>query len=73
MNLTETINKYTANEELRVLLIEYYTKNPYKYMHHSLMMLSRRTNDENKKIAIVKQSLDNSWRGFYELYEAANL
>ena len=73
MNLAETINKYTANEELRAVLNEYYTKNPYKYMHHSLRMLSRRTNDENKKIAIVKQSLDNGWRGFYELYEAANL
>ena len=73
MNLEETINNYTANEELRVVLNEYYTKNPYKYMHHSLRMLSRRTNDENKKIAIVKQSLDNGWRGFYELYEAANL
>lgn len=73
MNLTETINNYTANEELRAVLNEYYTKNPYKYMHHSLRMLSRRTNDENKKIAIVKQSLENDWRGFYELYEAANL
>lgn len=73
MNLAETINKYTANEELRAVLIEYYTKNPYKYMHHSLRMLSRLTNDENKKIAIVKQSLENGWRGFYELYEAANL
>ena len=73
MNITEAINKYTANEELRAVLNEYYTKNPYKYMHHSLRMLSRRTNDENKKIAIVKQSLENGWRGFYELYEAANL
>lgn len=73
MNITEVINKYTDNEELRAVLIEYYTKNPYKYTHHSLRMLSRRTNDENKKIAIVKQSLDNGWRGFYELYEAANL
>ena len=36
MNIAETINKYTANEELRAVLIEYYTKNPYKYMHHSL-------------------------------------
>lgn len=67
MNITEVINKYTANEELRAVLIEYYTKNPYKYMHHSLRMLSRRTNDENKKIAIVKQSLDNGWRGFYRV------
>ncbi len=73
MNLAETINNYTANEELRAVLIEYYTKNPYKYMHHSLRMLSRLTNDENKKIAIVKRSLENGWRGFYELYEAANL
>ena len=73
MNIKEAINNYTTNEELRAVLIEYYTKNPYKYMHHSLRMLSRRTNDENKKIAIVKQSLENGWRGFYELYEAANL
>ena len=73
MNLAETINNYTANEELRAVLIEYYTKNPYKYMRHNLRILSRLTNDENKKIAIVKQSLDNGWRGFFELYEAANL
>lgn len=73
MNIKEAINNYTTNEELRAVLIEYYTKNPYKYMHHSLRMLSRRTNDENKKIAIVKQNLENGWRGFYELYEAANL
>ena len=73
MNLAETINNYTANEELRAVLIEYYTKNPYKYMRHSLRLLGRLTSDESEQIAIVKQSLDNDWRGFYELYEAVNL
>ena len=67
MDLTEAINKYTANEELRAVLNEYYTKKPYKYMHHSLRLLSRLTSDETEQIAIVKQSLDNGWRGFYKV------
>jgi hypothetical protein len=67
MNITEVINKYTDNEELRAVLIEYYTKNPYKYMHHSLRLLGRLTSDETEQIAIVKQSLDNGWRGFYKV------
>ena len=67
MNITEAINNYTANEELRAVLNEYYTKNPYKYMHHSLRLLGRLTSDENEQIAIVKQSLDNGWRGFYKV------
>ena len=67
MNITEAINKYTDNEELRAVLIEYYTKNPYKYMHHSLRLLGRLSSDENEQIAIVRQSLDNGWRGFYKV------
>ena len=47
MNITEVINKYTDNEELRAVLNEYYTKNPYKYMHHSLRLLGRLTSDES--------------------------
>jgi hypothetical protein len=67
MNIIETINKYTANEELRSVLNEYYTKNPYKYMHHSLRLLGRLTSDETEQIEIVKQSLENGWRGFYKV------
>ena len=67
MNITEVINKYTDNEELRAVLSEYYTKNPYKYMHHSLRLLGRLTSDESEQIAIVKQSLENGWRGFYKV------
>jgi hypothetical protein len=67
MNITEVINKYTDNEELRAVLNEYYTKNPYKYMHHSLRLLGRLTSDESEQIAIVKQSLENGWRGFYKV------
>nr|DAP00997.1 MAG TPA: hypothetical protein [Caudoviricetes sp.] len=67
MNLAEIINNYTANEELRAVLNEYYTKNPYKYMHHSLRLLGRLTSDETEQIAIVKQSLDNGWRAFYKV------
>lgn len=73
MNIAETINNYTENEELRAVLNEYAKEKPLDYLRFNLGTLNRLTNDENKKIAIVKRSLENGWRGFYELYEAANL
>ena len=36
-------------------------------MHHSLRLLGRLSSDENEQIAIVKQSLDSGWRGFYKV------
>lgn len=73
MNITELINNYTENEELRAALNEYAKEKPLDYLRFNLGTLNKLTNDENKKIAIVKRSLENGWRGFYKLYEAANL
>lgn len=67
MNITETINDYTVNEELRRVLNEYYSRKSLVYVQYSLKMLDRLTSNEIEKIAIVKQSLSNGWRGFYKV------
>lgn len=67
MNKIETINNYTENEELRKVLNEYYSRKSLVYVQYSLKMLDRLTSNETEKIAIVKQSLSNGWRGFYKV------
>lgn len=70
MSKTETINNYTENEELRALINEYCTNKALEYVQYSLRVLNRLTSDETEKIAILKQSISNGWRG---LYKVANL
>ena len=67
MNIAETINNYTENEELRAVLNEYAKEKPLDYLRFNLGTLNKLANDENEKIAIVRQSLVNGWISFYKV------
>ena len=67
MNITELINNYTENEELRAALNEYAKEKPLDYLRFNLGTLNKLASDENEKIAIVRQSLVNGWISFYRV------
>ena len=67
MNLAETINNYTANEELRAVLIEYFSTIGTDNINHSLKMLNKLKRNENEKVEIVKQSINKGWKAFYRV------
>lgn len=67
MNITELINNYTENEELRAVLNEYAKEKPLDYLRFNLGTLNKLASDENEKIAIVRQSLVNGWISFYKV------
>ena len=67
MNITELINNYTENEELRAALNEYAKEKPLDYLRFNLGTLNKLASDENEKIAIVRQSLVNGWISFYKV------
>ena len=67
MNIAETINNYTENEELRAVLNEYAKEKPLDYLRFNLGTLNKLASDENEKIAIVRQSLVNGWISFYKV------
>ena len=67
MNIAETINNYTENEELRAVLNEYAKEKPLDYLRFNLRTLNKLASDENEKIAIVRQSLVNGWISFYKV------
>ena len=67
MNIAETINNYTENEELRAVLNEYAKEKPLDYLRFNLRTLNKLASDENEKIAIVMQSLVNGWISFYKV------
>ena len=67
MNITETVNKYTANEELRAVLNDYFSTIGTDNINHSLKMLNKLKRNENEKVEIVKQSINNGWKAFYRV------
>ena len=67
MNITELINNYTENEELRAVLNEYAKEKPLDYLRFNLGTLNKLASDENEKIAIVRKSLVNGWISFYKV------
>ena len=67
MNITEVINKYTDDEELRAVLIEYFSTIGTDNINHSLKMLNKLTRNENEKVEIVKQSINKGWKAFYRV------
>lgn len=67
MNITEAINNYTENEELKAVLNEYAKEKPLDCLRFNLGTLNKLANDENEKIAIVRQSLVNGWISFYKV------
>lgn len=67
MNITEVINKYTDNEELRAVLIEYFSTIGTDNINHSLKMLNKLKRNENEKVEIVKQSINKGWKAFYRV------
>ena len=67
MNITEVINKYTDDEELRAVLIEYFSTIGTDNINHSLKMLNKLTRNENENVEIVKQSINKGWKAFYRV------
>lgn len=67
MSKTETINNYTENEELRAVLIEYFSTIGTDNINHSLKMLNKLKRNENEKVEIVKQSINKGWKAFYRV------
>lgn len=73
-SLTSVINEYTTNDSLREALKDYkdmrlkmskgFSTNAMKLI---LNKLSKLSSDDDTKIAIVNQSIENTWKGLFEL------
>ena len=73
-SLTSVINEYTTNDGLRETLKDYkdmrlkmskgFSTNAMKLI---LNKLSKLSSDDSEKIAIVNQSIENTWKGIFEL------
>ena len=73
MGFSSKIAEYTANTELRVLLLDYFEQkldrnSKFKYCEYNFEQLDKLAGDDDQlKIDIVKQSLGNGYLGLFPL------